>query len=105
MKPRYPVDLTSVPEMERVLPVDRVIDHLYDMVDDALRLGQFDVVNVQLLKVDPERWSTQMLVCLLTVTNAGKHRLSHRVALREKIRAVFTKRYPPRRVERLMAGF
>ena len=105
MKTTHPVDLASVPEMEQTLPVDCVIDRLYDMVHDALLAGQFDVVNVQLLKVDPKLWSTQLLVSLLTVTNAGKHRLSHRLALREKIRVEFTKRYPPRRVERLMAGF
>lgn len=105
MKPRYPVDLASVVGMETILPVDHVMDYLYDMVHDALLARQFDVVNKQLLKVVPEKWSTQMLIGLLTVTNAAKNRLSHRAALRDKIRAVLTARIPSQiRVDRLMAG-
>lgn len=105
MKLQHPVDLASVPEMETALPANHVVDYLYDMVDDALLAGQFDVVNKQLLKVVPEKWSTQMLIGLLTVTNAAKNRLSHRAALRDKIRVVLNARIPSQiRVNRLMAG-
>lgn len=65
---------------------DRALDHIYDTVDNLLKLGEFDTIDAIFINIDTTQYDTVILIALLTTTKPAKSKLQHYDDLFHKVK-------------------
>lgn len=63
---------------------DKAIDHIYEKVNYMFRSGQFEQVDQALAMLDPRTLPTLLIISILTITFAAKHKLQNRTQFFQK---------------------
>lgn len=75
-----------------VVSMDEALDLLYDSLDNMMRLGHFEEIDVELEAIVANDCSTDVLLGILTATLPGANRLKRRAALFDDVRTVLIDR-------------
>ena len=65
---------------------DRILDKIYDNFDTLMRNGEFKEIDRILDRIQPEDYSSTLLIGYLTITGAAKSKLESRPALFDRIK-------------------
>lgn len=74
------------------LEIDRSLDVIYDIINDALLEGKFDDVNSVLINIDIRKLNDTQLLGMLSITYAAHHRLPYRAEFFKKCYREFQNR-------------
>jgi hypothetical protein len=72
--------------------IDAKLDIIYNVIDNLLLKGRFDLVDLQLRRMDVENANTDILLGYLTITFAAKSKLPSRPAFFERAEQTLKKR-------------
>lgn len=79
-------------QLHRLGRIDSALDLIYDNIDEMLLASKFEQVDQLLKTVDTNAYPVDILLALLTITLAAKHRLPHRSDLFSRIKATLIAR-------------
>ena len=83
--------------------IDQATDILFQDIDNLLSSGEFDLCNELIQNIDLDRFDTNLLVGLLSITYAAHDKLPYRKQLYAKIEFIFNI-YEPDRINALLVG-
>ena len=97
------IDLKRLYSLDSVEKNDRMLDYLFDKIDDQYFTGDLKPIYGFLEEVDVERISTDLGIGILSITHLLRFSES-RISFSRKFREKIEKTEDPSRVERLLQG-
>lgn len=86
------INLQKAYELDQHGETEKMLDFIYDTIDQAFRNGEFDLVNNALPSLDLEKYSVDFLLGILCSIMPARSKLSHTNSLIDKIKKIFSER-------------
>ena len=89
---------------ESDIHIDEWLDACFQYIDDELFDGNYNEINDLLSELNPEKYSPEQLLGILTITSAWKDNLPNREDFYNKSHKALGKRYDDNNLEQLLRG-
>lgn len=91
-------------EMQEKESINKILDYLFESLENKLLNNEFDVCNKFLETIDIYKYDINILIGILTITNPWKNRLIYRVNFFNRLTDLVYNNYPSSEAEEILSG-